>query len=290
MNQAVQNTYVVRPDLEIFSLAEPVPAPDSEPPPYRFIQALDVRLDALYRKVLATRFWSELVFPGTPTPRAKAILREIILSIHWYQIHTIEASDLMIRRLPRRKLRTLDILLKQKDGTTSGRWALNDYLALGGDQAVAGMLPPDPAVFAASSVWWHMSEVEDPWACLGAEYLFEYLSVKIAPLLLDMCAARGINCADFHFLLEHATSHLTHAQLIRDLIVETVTRFPSTEPSVMRGFDYFQQVYPLPVWETAYKRVYSDPAQNRDPWRRYLAELSQPTPFGPAPDIDRVCA
>jgi hypothetical protein len=266
----------VHADLGVIAPVQAIPVSDAGLPPYRFVQALDTRIDTLFKTVEATCYWAELISPETPPDRVRTLLREILLSIHWYQAHTTEASDLMVRRLPRKKLRTLDILLihlEQKAGC--GRWVLNDYLALGGDHATAKTLPPDPAIFAVSSVWWHMAEVEDPWAYLGAEYLFEQLTVKIAPLLLDLCKAREIDCDRLHFLLDHATNSASHAQLIRELIVETVTRFPETEPSILRGFDYFQEVYPVPLWDAAWRRTLCEPGQTyRDPWRRYLDGLA----------------
>ena len=274
MNAFMQATMEMT-DADLITSGSIAPQAEADLPPYRFVHALETRVEALFRTVTGTGYWNDLICPVTSDDRSQAILREMLLSIHWYQAHTAEASDIMFSRLPRKKLRTLDILrLQREQKSERGRWAFGDYLALGGTQVSARMLPPDPAIFAVTSVWWHMAEVEDPWAYLGAEYLFEYLTVKIAGPLLEMCTARHIDTEPLHFLREHGASNLNHAQLIRELIVETATRFPNTEASILRGLDYFQQVYPLPLWDAAYRRTLCAPGQTyRDPWLRYVDGL-----------------
>ena len=144
--------------------------------------------------------------------------------------------------------------LHKTEEAEHGLWALRDYLELGGEAARAKDAPPDPATFAVASVWWRLAQVEDPWAYLGAEYLFEYLTVKVTEPLVEIFHRRGFPPVGLQFIIEHATEDVQHATLIRSLIVEVATRFPGSEAAMLRGFDYFQQVYPLPVWSAAYER------------------------------------
>ena len=244
-------------------------------PPYPFIRDLDERVDALFEVVASTPCWTELHGCHTPPGRFQAILREMLLSIHWYQAQTSEAELLMLKRLPRRGLRTVDHLYQRKNEARGyGRWALGDYLALGGDQKIAKMLPPDPAVFAVASVWWHLVQVEDAWSCLGAAYLFEHLMSCVARPIVETLRKRGLREADLPFLVQHAAENAPHRYPIREVIVEVVTRLPAAEASILRGFDYFQQVFPLPLWEYAYER--SNPGVRdgyRDPWLSYVSSL-----------------
>jgi pyrroloquinoline quinone (PQQ) biosynthesis protein C len=145
--------------------------------------------------------------------------------------------------------------LHKTEEAEHGLWALNDYLALGGDKEHARNCPPDPSTFAVASVWWRMAQVEDPWAYLGAEYLFEYLTVKVAQPMVEIFNKRGMSGGGLHFIIEHASEDVKHAILIRTLIIEVVEKFPEAEKAMLRGFDYFQHVYPLPVWEAAYLRA-----------------------------------
>src|SRR5689334_7781190 len=99
------------------------------------IRQLDARIDAVVEEIRLTPYWRELISPQTPAPRIRAILRELFLSIHWYQPHTTEAGYAMLGRLPKGEQRLLKLLLLHKtEEAEHGLWALRDYLALGGDE------------------------------------------------------------------------------------------------------------------------------------------------------------
>jgi hypothetical protein len=248
---------------------------DHHVPPYPFVRDLDARVDALFDAVAGSPCWTELHGPHTTPDRFQTILREMLLSIHWYQAHTSEAEILMLKRLPRRGLRSIDLLLQRKNEARGyGRWALGDYLALGGDQKMAKLLPPDPSIFAVASVWWHLVQVEDGWACLGADYLFEHLMSRVAQAIMDILRRRGVREGDLPFLVQHAVENGPHRYPIREVIVEVVTRFPVAEASILRGFDYFRQVFPLPLWNFAYARTTLALRDGyRDPWFGYVHSL-----------------
>jgi hypothetical protein len=258
------------------SRARTIPVPEDIVPPYRFIRILDERVETLFRAVEASPCWSELHASHTPCERVTIVLREMLLSVHWYQSHTSEAEHLMLKRLPRRALRTVEHLYNRKtEARGYGRWALGDYLALGGDQKTAKMLPPDPTVFAVASVWWHLVQVEDTWACLGADYLFENLMSRVAQPVIETLRRRGISETELPFLVQHAVENAPHRYPIREVIVEAVTRFPDAEVSILRGFDYFRQVFPLPLWGLAYERTKEAVRQDyRDPWTSYVEGLN----------------
>jgi hypothetical protein len=57
------------------------------------------------------------------------------------------------------------------------------------------------------------------------------------------------------FISHHATADLEHTAQIRALIVEVADRYPAASTSVAYGFEYFKQVYPMPVWDAARRRA-----------------------------------
>src|SRR5262245_53452074 len=60
------------------------------------LAALDARIDAVFASVQQQPYWQETVADSTPVARVRAVLREIFLSVHWYQPHTTEAGFAMI--------------------------------------------------------------------------------------------------------------------------------------------------------------------------------------------------
>lgn len=219
------------------------------------LDTLDARVDAIIAEVHRTPYWREAIAPQTPAPRVTAILREIFLSIHRYQPHTTEAGFAMLGRLPKGEQRLMKLLLLHKvEEAEHGLWALRDYLALGGTADVA-KTAPDPATFAVAAVWWRLAQVEEPWSYLGAEYLFEYLTARLTAPLVAALDARGFARDGIGFVVEHATEDVKHTQLIRSLIVDVAERVPDSPTAILRGFDYFAHVYPLPVWDAAYARA-----------------------------------
>jgi hypothetical protein len=158
----------------------------------------------------------------------------------------------MLGRLPKVENRWLRALLNHKaEEAEHGNWARRDYLALGGtsDQAEA---EPSPPVFAVIAVWWQMARTADPLGYLGAEYLFEELTARLAADLAPALERAGLEPSGTGFVAEHATEDVKHANLIRHLIGEAVTRYPGCERSILACFDRFAQVYPLPIWREAH--------------------------------------
>ncbi len=85
--------------------------------------------------------------------------------------------------------------------------------------------------------------------------MFEYLTVIVAQPKVEFFKKRGLKADGLRFIFDHATEDVKHAKLIRHLISDIVTRYPESEASMIRSFDYFRQVYPLPVWTAAYQRA-----------------------------------
>jgi hypothetical protein len=158
----------------------------------------------------------------------------------------------MLGRLPKTENRWLRVLLNHKaEEAEHGNWALRDYLALGGAPDRAHD-EPSPKVFAVIAVWWEMARTANPLGYLGAEYLFENLTARLAQPLKGSLDAAGLRGEEVGFVTEHAIEDVKHSNLIRHLIGEAVTRYPESERAILMCFDRFRAVYPLPIWREAH--------------------------------------
>lgn len=219
---------------------------------------LDRRVEAVYSEVEQQGFWRALFSDSTSNEMLRRMLKEVFLSVYWYQRHTTEAGFHMIGRLPKGEVRLIKTLCNHKaEEAEHGMWALRDFLAMGGDEVHAN-LNLSPATFAVTGVWWRMATIEDPFGYLGAEHLFEYLTARVTAPLVAEFQRRGFDASRAGFIVEHATEDVKHTNLIRHLIGDSVTRFPASAESMLRCFEYFHHVYPLPVWNEAYERALAE--------------------------------
>lgn len=220
------------------------------------VKILDARIENVYQRVQEQPFWKALLDPSTPVPMLQSIFREVFLSIYWYQKHTTEAGFHMIGRLPGTEETLLKLLMLHKiEEAGHNEWAFRDYQLLGGSTEFANSTAMTPSCYAVTGVWWRMAITESPFGYIGAEYLFEYLTMIAAQALVPVFQQRGLKADGLRFIIDHATEDEKHAKLVRHLIMDSVTRFPESETAMIRCFDYFQQVYPLPVWTEAYERA-----------------------------------
>lgn len=217
---------------------------------------LDAKVAAIFQEVRSWRGW-QLVTDASADPALfRAVIREIFYAVHLYQADTTEAGFRMIGRMPKTEVKLLQVLSHHKaEEAEHGVWAFEDYLALGGDPERAGRRPQTPATFAVAGVWWWMAETADPLGYLGAEYLFENLTERVTREIVTMLAQRKLPADGLRFIVEHATEDEKHSNLFRHLVKDTLTRIPQSADGMLRCFDYFAQVYPLPVWDEAFIRA-----------------------------------
>lgn len=223
---------------------------------HEVIAIFDDRVHQVFQQVQQQPFWKTLLNPQTPPAVLLSIFREVFLSIYWYQKHTTEAGFLMISRLPKHETRLIKLTILHKvEESEHGEWAVRDHVLLGGDERTAKEAPPSPATFSVAATWWRMGLIEEPLGYFGAEYLFEYLTLLVAQPLLGIFKSQGLRADGLRFIIDHATEDEKHAKLVKHLIMDCVTRYPESDAAMLRCFDYFHQVYPLPVWTEAYERA-----------------------------------
>ena len=222
-----------------------------------FVSLLDARIAALYGKIQETPMWELLQSPATDVELLKLVMREVYFEISTYQPHVIEAAITAISHMPRSlDERTVKAMLRhQAEEFTHGEMALRDYIRLGGDEEWARAQRMSPASYAVASVWMFIAHERDPFAYLGALYPFEGLTPQVSGSARDTLIKRGFPEEALEFVTFHAEEDPRHTALVRALIERVAERFPESRESMMRGIDNFLSIYPLPVWETAYKRA-----------------------------------
>ena len=219
---------------------------------------LDGRISDVIKDIEASSIWEALASPKAKPEFIRTFMREVYLEIVSYQPHVIEAAIASIGQMPRSMpVRMVKAMLRhQAEEFDHGEMALRDYVALGGSEDYArNRLRISDASFAVSAVWWMITKLRDPFAYLGALYPFEGLTPIISARVKAILAGKSFPNGALEYIEFHSTEDIKHANLIKALIEETVTRYPQAEQSITDGLERFLAVYPLPVWNAAYKRA-----------------------------------
>jgi pyrroloquinoline quinone (PQQ) biosynthesis protein C len=222
---------------------------------------LDLRVQCCIARARAHPLWRAFTSPQSSDELVLGIVREIFRSVALYQRHTTEAGFLMLGRLPKGDQPLLRALFNHKvEEAEHGLWAVEDFERLGGRRSDVEGAPLTPATMAVAAVWWRMAQHEDPFGYLGAEYLFEMFTPIIAADAVAEFRRRGLRLEPIRFVVEHATEDIKHSNLMKYLICEYLGRYPDAGPSMIRCFDYFEQVYPFPVWTEALAAAFESQA------------------------------
>lgn len=220
---------------------------------YEVLAELEDRVQSVFEAVKKWRGWRLVEDRDVPNESISALIREIYHAVAMYQPHTTEAGFRMFGKLPKNETMLMQALCGHKaEEAEHGIWAREDFQRLGG---IALNSHSSAAAFAVAAVWWRIAEVEDALAYLGPEYLFERLTMIVTESLMPMLKARGMNGGGLRFVEEHATEDIKHTVFLKHMILDVVTRYPGSGSGMLRCFDYFAQVYPLPVWDEAFVRA-----------------------------------
>lgn len=226
-------------------------------PKHEVIQWLESRTQNLLSNIQQEEFWRVLVNPETPPALVQAMMKEVYLEIVGYQPHVIEAAIAAIGQMPRsmdtRMVRAM--LFHQSDEFDHGEMALRDYVGLGGSEAYARNRRMSPESFAVAGMWWMIARLRDPFAYLGALYLFEGLTPTVTGLVKSGLREKGMSDSSLEYVEFHSTEDIKHANLVNHMIAEAVRKFPDSVESLKHGYECFEAVYPLPVWRCAFQRA-----------------------------------
>lgn len=210
----------------------------------------------LLTEIRATEFWRVVSSADTEPALIREIMKEVYREISWYQPDVIEATMAIIGQFPRsvaaKRIRTM--LHHQAEEWDHGEMAVRDYMGLGGDETQARNTRMSPTAFNTAAFWRMLAHKRDPYAYLGALYLFEGLTPIVTGMVKGNLAERGVPASALEYIEFHSTEDIRHTKIVDHLIAEMSESTPGAAESIIFGFDTFRQVYPLPGWWAAYRR------------------------------------
>jgi len=224
---------------------------------HQVVTWLENETSELLGEVQAQEFWSVITAQDTDPAFAKAIMREVYHEIVGYQPHVIEAAIATIGQMPRSMNPRLvkSMLAHQADEFDHGQMAFRDLIGLGVAEEEIRHRRITPEAFAVASVWWMIVQARDPFAYLGALYLFEGLTPTVTQLVKTKLLSKGLTADSLSYIEFHSTEDVKHANLVHFLISEVASAYPESVNSIKHGFQCFRAVYPIPLWRAAFLRA-----------------------------------
>ena len=211
---------------------------------------------SLLTDIQDTEFWRVVTDPRTSPLLVREIMKEVYREIAWYQPDVIEATIAVIGQFPRsvpaRRLRTM--LHHQAEEWDHGEMAVRDYMALGGDEREARATRMSSTAFNTAAFWRMLAHRRDPYAYLGALYLFEGLTPLVTGMVKGNLLHCGVPSSALEYIEFHSTEDIRHAKVVDHLIAEMSDADPGATEAILFGFETFRQVYPLPGWWAAFRR------------------------------------
>jgi hypothetical protein len=198
---------------------------------------LDGRIAALAAGIEAEPFWRAVVGAERSPALARLTLREVYLEIAWYQPDVIEATIATIGQMPRSLApKTVQsMLLHQVEEWDHGEMAVRDYVRLGGSESYARSARMSPSAFAVAAYWRMLAHQRDPFAYLGALFLFEGLTPRVSAKVREALAGTDYPAPATEYIDFHATEDLKHQRLIRHLIDTVARANPGARAALRHG-------------------------------------------------------
>lgn len=224
---------------------------------HQIVSWLENETSDLLREVQTQEFWSVITSQDTDPAFAKAIMREVYHEIVGYQPHVIEAAIAAIGQMPRSMNPRLvkSMLAHQADEFDHGEMAFRDLIGLGVSEREIQQRRISAEAFAVAGVWWMIAQARDPFAYLGALYLFEGLTPTVTQLVKEKLLSKGLTEDSLSYIEFHSTEDVKHANLVHFLISEVALAYPESVSSMKHGFRCFRAVYPIPLWRAAFERA-----------------------------------
>lgn len=220
------------------------------------VAILRAGINDLLADIQRTEFWRVVTSRETDPALIREIMKEVYREIGWYQPDVIEATMAIIGQFPRsvsaKRIRTM--LHHQAEEWDHGEMAVRDYMGLGGKESNARNTTMSPTAFNTAAFWRMLAHKRDPYAYLGALYLFEGLTPIVTGLVKGNLSESGIPSDALEYIEFHSTEDIRHTKIVDHLIEEMSESWPGAADSIAFGFETFRQVYPLPGWWAAYQR------------------------------------
>lgn len=217
-----------------------------------FVQTLDRRVAEMMSSVENSELYQLIANPSTDPKFVAAMVKYVLLEVFSYGPHVTEATFTAIGRFPKDRPDLMKpLILHDLSEVDHGELALKDYLKLGGSEEEARSRRMTPSSFNMAATCRRIGEAESPFAFLGYMYPFETLT----PLLTERAKAflqmHGFPMEARVFIDTHAEEDIGHANLLALMVKRVVEDYPEAKGDILFGFDCFERVYPLPIWEDA---------------------------------------
>jgi len=223
----------------------------------QIVEYLDKRIQDVLEDIQSSELWKFITAPDTDPLLVQEVMKEIYLEIVMYQPDVIEATIAIIGQMPRSiPVEVIgEMLHHQEEEFDHGEMALRDYIALGGNEDDARNRQMSPSAFSIAAMWRFLCHKREPFAYLGALYPFEGLTPIISEMVKPFLKNNGMKRRSMEFVDYHSTADLEHTALVKELIEKIANDYPESKESICYGIEYFLAVYPLPAWNSAFKRA-----------------------------------
>ncbi len=213
------------------------------------LNQLDEQINDILAIARAQEYWTAITSPATPMNVTSSLLRRVFLETACFTPRVVEAGIAIVGQLPKTDPKLLQrLLIHLADEADHGEIAFNNYVALGGDKHYFDKHPLTPSSFSVLSWWWGMFHSVNPFAYLGAMYVFEAITPAATADIVSGLKERGYTEEQVGFMTMHATEDIKHQNLLRAIIVEVAEKYPNARSAIEYGIRSFTYVYPLPVW------------------------------------------
>jgi hypothetical protein len=206
---------------------------------------LDSRLVDVFVDIHNWRGWKYIANRLTPRPQGLSLSMEIMRAIAWYQANRTEARLSLTPFPPAGETELTHALLDAADPAPS----VDGHLLGPADRHLS------PALFAVAALRDRIARIEGAFGLLGAEYLFEQITMLVVQTALPLSEERDIRHDGLRLALKRAAENTGRLAHVKHLILDMATRYPDSSEAMLRGFECFRVVYPMAVWDEAYGRV-----------------------------------
>ncbi|MCA9190716.1 MAG: iron-containing redox enzyme family protein [Planctomycetales bacterium] len=218
---------------------------------------LDKRIADVLTEFRRSELWTIISDPQTDIAVLRETMKEVYLEIIMYQPAVIEATIATIAQMPRTMEVSLfdEMLHHQVEEFDHGEMAMRDYVRLGGNEQYARNRRMSPSAFTCAAIWRMLCHAREPFAYLGALYPFEGLTPIVSEQIKSILYNRGFTPENSEFVEYHSTADLEHTRIVKELISTIADGYPEAKVQICYGLEYFLAVYPMPVWNAAFRRA-----------------------------------
>lgn len=227
-----------------------------------FLKNLDLQLGEVLSEVCRSNYWKTFIDKGQPNSLRINTMKWIMRDIWTYQQEVNRAVFTAIGRLgtlleEQGLIRAMTAVQIEEVG--HGTLAFEDFITLGGSLDESHELPSPPGL-AVTAIVRYLGDNHNPLTHLGYMYFFEKFTVMITHIVAPILEESGYPNDRLSFMKLHAEEDERHSEMLSEIILECLTRYPKAEKYIQYGFDCFRETYPHSLWDYSLKRALRESA------------------------------